>query len=127
VPVFRRFALITITLSVWAVATNACGGPNKGTANNAGAGLSDAIERRDAGALVAGLGGDATDAAARAAADTLLRSLPKGTTMRLAGTTTTDRVTYEVTVPGSAPRQVSFVQITTGDGQLVLLPAETGP
>lgn len=124
---FRRTAYVAMILAASATAASACGGASKGTGNNPAGALPDAIDRRDAGAVVAGLGGDPSDPASRAAADMLLRSLPKGTTMRLgSGSATTHSVTYEITVPGSAARQVSFIQIQTADG-LMLLPAETGP
>lgn len=91
------------------------------------AGLPAAIEQRDTRAVVTSLGGDANDPVARAAADTLLRRLPEGSTVVVAtGTAPTDRITYEVAIPGSPRRRVSFVQLSTVDGQMFLLPAESG-
>jgi len=70
------------------------------------------------------MGGDPADPGAHAAAEALLGALPQGTTFRLvAGSAASPRLTYEVTVPGAAPRRVSFQQVEVDDGGTVLLPA----
>lgn len=116
---------LVLVLSVGASVSLACGGEDERASSRSSTGLLQAVESRDAGALVASMGGETNDHDARAAAESLFAALPNGTTMRLVeGSPDGPRATYEVSIPGTPPRMVSFLRVTTGDGERFLLPAE---
>jgi hypothetical protein len=114
---------LSIAVLLGALSFGGCGdgGPKKAPSPGS---LTSAIERHDGSALVASLGGDPADGAARAAADALLAALPQGTTVRLVvGSANAPRVTYEVTLPGGASSRVSFRQVEVDKGGILLVPA----